>query len=149
MSFRNTILAIHQISNCYEKGLQALDNNNRTKIVPANNRHLEGSVDIDSCLSRSFPNASRWDYVLCYDSKVYCIEVHPASGGEVKSVINKANWLKRWLQTTGASIIEYNGSYPTCHWIASGKVTILRDSNYARRLAEAGVQFPKELMRIP
>lgn len=147
MSFKDVIVAIKQVSSCYKNGLQALGNNS-AKIKPLRSRNCEGSLNIDSCLREVESDAPRWDYIIGYNSKVYCIEVHPASGGEVKSVINKVNWIKNWLNTIGISIKIYNRKHPTYHWIASGKVTILRNSTYARKLSEASVEFPKELMRI-
>lgn len=77
------------------KGLQALDNADKSKIEPQNTKLLDGSANIDSCLKKQYPESNRWDYAVAYAGTVYFIEVHPPN--EIKEVVKKLNWLKEWL----------------------------------------------------
>ena len=63
MNFTDAIQSIPEIADCLENGLQALGTNSR-KIKVHSTRDLAGSVDIDACLKRIYPNDPRWDYVF-------------------------------------------------------------------------------------
>lgn len=147
MSFKNAIQSIEQISQCYRTGLQALGSSS-SKVKPTVPRSCKGSVDMDACLVATDPNASRWDYIVGYNSKVFYIEIHPASSSEVDAVINKLNWLKTWIEQAGTPIREISNQSGSYHWIASGKVTILKNSVYARRLAQVGLDIPKTYLTL-
>ena len=146
MSFTEAIQNSPEISECLKDGLQALGSNS-TKVSVSLTRDLEGSVDIDACLQNIYPNESRWDYVLGYKNRIYYVEVHPAITGEVKRVIEKLNWLKRWREQK-ASNLEALHHRSTYHWIASGKVAISRRSRYARELARHGISNPNSRLRL-
>lgn len=148
MSFKQIIQGIHTISKCFRNGLQALGSNS-SKLKPADTRNCKGSIDIDSCLATSSPNESRWDYMVGYDRKVYFIEVHPAYTSEVDTVINKLVWLKDWLNQDGLPIkLGFESQNMAYYWIASGKITILKNSVYARRLAQSGLDIPKSYLKL-
>lgn len=148
MSFKQIIQSIHTISKCFRNGLQALGSNS-SKLRPADTRNCKGSIDIDSCLAVSNPNDSRWDYMVGYDQNVYFIEIHPAYTSEVDTVINKLVWLKGWLNQDGLPIkLSFEPQNTAYHWIASGKITILKNSVYARRLAQSGLDIPKSYLKL-
>lgn len=66
MNFIEVIRNVPEISDCLKNGLQALGNNS-IKIEVSSTRDLGGSVDIDTCLKKRYPNAPRWDYVFSYN----------------------------------------------------------------------------------
>jgi hypothetical protein len=142
-AFRSAVQATPHISNCYAVGLQAMGNYS-TMIQPIPTRLCEGSVDIDNCTIGLFPNDSRWDYAIAFDSKVYFIEVHPASSSEVSTVLNKFGWLKNWLSNHAPELkrMSANSSF---FWIPTGKHGILRNSPQARNLATSGIQVVSKL----
>lgn len=143
MKFKRVVQGIDVINKCFRGGLQALGSNS-TKVRPTNTRNCNGSIDIDSCLANANPNDSRWDYIVGYGQKVYYIEIHPASTSEVGTVIKKLNWLKNWLNQDGRPIkTVFDQQHTAYHWIASGRITILKNSVYARRLAQSGLDIPK------
>jgi hypothetical protein len=102
------------------------------------------SVDIDARMRADYPTANRWDYGVIHGStkkRIEFIEVHPAESGEVDVVIKKQRWLKDLM--TGHSIQPHSW-----YWIPSGKITILRQSSYFRRLDEAGISLVKDDLQL-
>jgi len=140
VSFAEVINNTSDIAECFEPGLQALGANS-SKVSVASTRELEGSVDIDTCVKNSYPNDVRWDYVFGYKNRVYFVEVHPANTGEVKTLIKKLNWLKEWRKRSAPKLEALKGR-SAYHWIASGKIAIVKKSRYNRMLAQAGISGP-------
>jgi hypothetical protein len=138
MNFKAAVAKTPDITNCYQSGLKALGANS-TKISPDNPSLCNGSVDIDSCTSALYPNANRWDYCLCYNNKVYFVEVHPASTSDVATMINKLEWLKNWLNTKAPELNQIKAETPY-YWIMTGKHDILPLSSQAKRMAQAGLK---------
>lgn len=95
-AFKYAITCTPDIKDGFRDGLQALGSNAKN-VTPANSRKIDGSVDIDSCTHDLYPNESRWDYAIGYDGKAYFLEVHPANTSNVKEMVKKADWLKKWL----------------------------------------------------
>ncbi len=119
MSFLNAVRNIPAIIPCVKVGLQAMGTNSR-HVHPSDSRKCEGSVDIDTCLENSDPNACRWDYVLGYNGQAYFVEVHPASG-HITEIIAKCEWLRSWLKTEGAPLAAIHGD-SVFHWLSTGGV---------------------------
>lgn len=142
MSFESTIESCSQISSCFQLGLQALGSDS-SYINPKNTRLINGSVALDECLKSSEPNANRWDYLIAYNELSYCLEIHPANEGEVKTMIKKAEWLNRFLNSNLPSLNK-----KPYHWVASGKIGILPSSPKARILAQNGITFPKSRLEL-
>lgn len=137
--FRAYIQASSHLSSCFRPGLQALGSNSNY-ISVQHTRAIQGSVDIDSCLSNLYPNSPRWDYIIGYSGKVYFIEIHPATDGEVNLIIKKSEWVRTWIDQN-LNKLNILKKEPFL-WVASGKVSILRGSNRARLLAKAKISFP-------
>lgn len=104
-------------------------------------RLLYGSVDIDKATRDRYPQASRWDYVVCYHGALYFIELHPASTSNVREVLNKLKWLKDWLKDKDR-LGQAKKSY---HWIATDGVHIHPESREAKQLAIKGLKPEKRL----
>ncbi len=92
-------------------------------------------------------NANRWDYIVGYRNQSYFVEVHPASTSEVGNIINKLNWLKQWLSINASHLNDIKAANPF-HWVSTGRIGILPNSTYSRRLAIAGLGIPKSLLNL-
>lgn len=146
MSFTDVVHCIPDIAECLKAGLQALGANS-SKVEVRTTRELTGSVDIDACLARRYPNAPRWDYVFGYKDRVYYIEIHPAgSTSEVKRVTAKLGWLKQWRKRSAQSLeaLEYCSTY---HWISTGKTaSSVKRGKYRQILAQNGIRGPNSVL---
>jgi len=145
VSFVDAVRSAPEIAECLTAGLQALGSNSR-KVEINSTRHLTGSVDIDSCVAASYPNDHRWDYVFGYKDRIYYVEVHPGTTGEVSVVIAKLNWLKQWRRHSAASLeaSQHRSSY---HWVSSGRTAITKNSKYSRILAQNGISGPNSMLK--
>jgi hypothetical protein len=141
-NFKRAIEETPDVRTCYKSGLSALGVYSN-KIELSDTRFCDGSVDIDSCVTKKYPNANRWDYCFSYRSKVYFVEVHTANTGEVDAVLKKLQWLKDWLNHEAPQINALKAPI-SCYWIQSGRYNILPTSRQAKQAAAAGVKpIPK------
>ena len=144
MNFADAVRRTSEIANCLKAGLQALGANS-SKVKIRVTRDLKGSVDIDTCLTRRYPNAPRWDYVFGYKDRVYYIEVHQGKTSEVESIIAKFNWLRRWCKTTSLETLKDRSTY---HWVSTkGTDTIQKRSKHRRMLDQSGIYGPSSGLR--
>ncbi len=148
MSFEEIVKSIDDIKGCYEKGLRALKGGQSTKIRVAKTRQLNGSVDLDSCTVKKYPDDARWDYIVGYKKKVFFIEIHPASTSNVKEIVKKSDWLRKWLKVKGRALKPKIARNEPYRWVATGKVAILPNSKYARVLAQNKISFPQKITRL-
>ena len=140
MSFNSDVAATSDISSCLQNGLSSVKNVDRSKINCPNTRNINGSIDIDGCVASIYPHNNRWDYAIGYNEKCYFVEVHPASTSEVATMINKLIWLKSWLDSQSSPLLSNHAGF---HWIASGKISISKNSPQARKLSTSGIFGPK------
>jgi len=140
------------LSSACKTGLSGLKQIDRKRIDVDATSRVSGSIDLDAALCDEMPNDPRWDYVVGYRHEgsiadyLYWIEVHPATSGEVKSVLSKLSWLKMWLEGTGEPL---NGFGRQFVWIASGEVRLSPSSPERKRLAQNGILFPGRILKIP
>ena len=131
-------------------GISALKAIDRKRISAKDPRKYSDSLDLDSALESSCPNDPRWDYGIGYkktktDEVAVWVEVHPANTGEVKAMIKKLDWLKKWLQneaTELGKLTKKKHSLPRFNWVASGKIALPKGSKQARLLAQSGLSYP-------
>lgn len=148
MAFEDDVSSVDEIANCYQPGLQAVKNVDRSRISPANSRLLCGSVDLDSCLQNQYPQDNRWDYIICYENTLYFVEVHPASTSEVNTMVAKALWLRNWWNQHKNNF--NTGSKSQLYWISSGSTDkILPSSTYGKRLAKSGIKMVGNNLKLP
>ena len=141
-SFKKAVENTPDIAKCYQSGLQALGSYSK-KIELKDTSLCSGSIDIDACTRTHYPEDNRWDYALCYNSKVYFVEVHSANTGEVSTVFKKLIWLKDWLNHKAPEINKLKAPEPF-YWVQSGKYKIEVRSSQARRIATMGLKpIPK------
>lgn len=145
-------LAVNQTSDvvgCFCRGLKAVKNEHRIKIGANDTRKLTGSLDIDTHTITIYPNDNRWDYAVEYNGVTYFMEFHPASTSNVSEVIGKKSWLKSWLKNKAPLIGALKPTNQNAfHWIATGRVKILKNSKQYKQLALAGL-LPKESIFFP
>jgi len=147
MSFKRDVEKIREISTCYQKGLRALAGySKRVKCNDTSN--IGGSVHLDECVKEIYPDSARWDYIVSHQNQNFFIEVHPATTGEVKVVINKVRWLKKWLKVKAVALNNNKARNQPFRWVSSGKVAIAKKSKYARQLAQNGISEPQRITRL-
>ena len=146
MSFPDAVRSVPELTECLKSGLQALGSN-RHKIRVDSTRDLTGSVDIDACLARRYPNAPRWDYVFGYKDRVYYVEVHQGRPSEMKSVIAKLDWLRQWRKRSAKSL-ENLKHQRTYHWISTGRINsaFAKNNRYRRILRQKSIFGPDPVL---
>lgn len=58
------------------------------------------------------------DKIKFTDNRLY-IEIHPVSPGEAKVVINKLEWLKKWLKESAPKLDKIDKHHPAYYWVAT------------------------------
>jgi hypothetical protein len=150
MRFKKAVRETTGLEHAYRKGLQALSEADRNRIKCAKPRALTGSLNLDETLAESRPNDSRWDYgiglVAAHNAdRVVWVEVHPASSSHIQQVIDKHVWLLRFLNADAPLLDKLP---PAFVWVASGRVCIPASSPQRRRLAQLGIRFAGEMLRL-
>ena len=148
MTFEQKVKEHPELTNCYQPGLRAMKGYS-LKVKPENPRKLDGSVFIEECLKTAYRDAPLWDYMASYDSKVYFIEVHPASSGNVNEVIKKLDWLKNWLKNKATGFLEMKANRRPYRWVTTNGVHITKGSRQAKKIANSGISFPEKVTRLP
>lgn len=134
--FEKAIRATPDVANGYCPGLEAFGEY-KLKIKVPDTSKIDGSLDIDETTKKLYPDSNRWDYAVCYDGEVYYIEIHTASTGEVRTMLNKLNWLKQWLKTKAVEINKLTSKtkHPF-YWIQSSKFDIPKHTSQYKMLAQ-------------
>jgi hypothetical protein len=140
------------VNGAYQPGLQALGSN--CDLVHCSTpRSITGSIYVDGVLAAEFPNSPRWDYGVGFRrtsaEEAVWIEVHPAATSDVRKMIDKLNWLQKWLERGASALnaLTLRAERPF-HWIATGGVHINRNSPQARRLAQSGLRYPVQRLEL-
>jgi hypothetical protein len=153
VKFKAAVENVTDLRDAWKPGLQALKPESRDHIDAADNSQLRGSVDLDTALKSLFPSASRWDYGIGHRPEnienqdvVYWIEIHPATDGEVKSVINKVQWLKNWLRTAAKDLNSLPRKFI---WISTGSTKFTPGSPQQKRLSQENCEQVGRFFTIP
>ena len=141
MSFLNDCDAIDELRGASKPGLQALNAQDAVHVHKLPDTVLTTSIDVDSALRPSQPNAARWDYGVGERRNqreiVHWIEVHPASGdANITQVARKLKWLRGWLH--GKALADRERQVV---WVASGKSAFNARDPRLKTLARAGLHF--------
>ena len=150
MRFKEAVRQTKGLESAYRDGLQALKRTHRSQVVCGDSRKLAGSVNLDDSLAESHVDDPRWDYGLAVSTEahrdnVFWLEVHPATPGDVKTVLQELNWLLEWLHATAPLL---NALPRESVWVASGSVGIPANSPQRRRIAQAGIRFAGKVLRL-
>jgi len=135
------LLAAPSFGKYVKEGKGALKREHRQKV----DIEATCSVDLDTHGPPSGHQEKRWDYLLVnHDGKGHGVEVHPASTSEVEAIIAKKRWAEALLAREASKLTTV-----AWHWVASGRVDIRKHDRSRKRLADAGIQFPREHIVIP
>ncbi len=150
MIFQDAVTRTRGLEDAYRAGLQALKKAHRARIDCATPESLAGSVDLDSALASSHPDAARWDYgVGLRDGRgretVTWLEVHPATSRGAEEVCRKHRWLTQWLDVSAPLLKKMPRQFV---WVASGNVHIPLNSPHRRRLAAQGIRFAGRMLHL-
>lgn len=97
---------------------------------------VTASIDVDGLMKKAEPNSNRWDYLIEYCDKVYAIEVHGCTEGEVDKVVKKAEWIRQWInRQPNLKKIVYKADIAVCFWLSSNTTNISPLSPKGRILA--------------
>ena len=139
-TFKQAVLATEDIKECYQVGLQGL-RGNRNKIVLPNPSICGGSVEIDNCTLKKYPNDNRWDYVFDFKGEAFFMEVHSANTGEVSTVLKKFQWLIDWLHHHAPELNKLKPKNKSAfYWVQSGGYNILKNSRQERAIIQKGLR---------
>jgi len=139
-------------------GKQALKGEHRSKVECADPRRFTGSINLDTALVGTVPDANRWDYGLGFRERrgqevALWIEVHSASDGEVLVVLKKLRWLKTWLTTEAPALLAMSRrerDAKAFFWLATeASVSVGKNSRKAKLLQEAGLDLPRRKLVLP
>ncbi len=153
MRFKNAVANAHDVRDWCRVGLRALLERDRNKLSCDDPRKITGSLYLDSALSCLYPNQQRWDYGIGLKKKratdeAIWLEVHSAKADQVRVMIEKLRWLKNWLHRRAPDLLSITTGNSPYIWIASGRVAFQRNSPQLKRLALAGLTFPREHYHI-
>lgn len=153
MRFQDAVANSNDVRDCYQPGLQALIERDRNRLSCQDTRKISGSLHLDAAVELLYPNAARWDYGIgikkteAKDEAIW-VEVHPADANQVPRMIDKLAWLKNWLNDSAPNLMVITKNDSPYVWVASGRVSFQTTSPQAKRLALAGIKFPREHYRI-
>jgi len=101
---------------------------------------INGSIDVDKCFKQEYPSDNRWDYLVLNNSEIegYFVEIHPASTGEVFTMIAKKQWLIKEIIKQYYNNIS-NKRYKMV-WIATNGIHITKNSSQMRKLIQHGLK---------
>ena len=152
MTFQQAVAQTPEISGAWQAGLQALLEADRNRIQTAEPRNLRGSVNVEQCLARKYPEQRQWDYAVGFqptnlvEEVIYWIEVHPANEGEVRVVLEKLKALKSWLRTNAKKMDEIKRSFI---WISSNRTSFTSRSSLARGMSRESLKQVGRVFSIP
>ncbi len=135
----------------YEVGLGALLKRDRDRIRCSDSRKLSGSVSLEDALREVLKGRRLWDYAIGVridqkDDAAVFVEIHPAASTNVSEVLGKLTTLREWLAREGQALASLRSVQFI--WVASGRVAIPRGSPHARRLAAAGLDYPRPVHQL-
>jgi hypothetical protein len=152
MTFKQAVDATPDVAGAWQPGLQALRKVHRQQIQTDQPNKLTGSVNVEKCLTQKYAERHQWDYAVGFnptnirDEVVYWLEVHPATQGRAKEMLEKLDDLKSWLRDGGRQLDRFRGQFI---WISSGKTSLTPKSPTMKRLAAAGLRHVGRVFRIP
>ena len=144
MRFKEAIEKTPALQDAWRKGVQALLPRDKKRIPKHVKESCSGSVNVDKALKATYPDKPRWDYAMSVpaNSKEDCVcwvEIHPATEGKVKEVLDKHAFLKTWMKKKAPHLNQMK--HQKFIWIASGKRYFSLRSPSLKRLRDQDVLF--------
>jgi len=149
--FRDAVDATPNLLGAWKPGLRALRAEDKPHIQPEDARMILGSVDVDTALTSTAPNANRWDFAIGYkhanrdEPVLYWVELHTAADAQMKVVIRKLEWLLGWLESDGRKLGKFERDFI---WVASGPTAFTDSANQIKRMAQKGLRYVGNSLRI-
>jgi hypothetical protein len=140
---RSALLPASSLVELVENGLQAMSGVDRDRITVDPPDHAHDSLALDD----RDGSTGEWDYLLGIDEQhrpVIGVEVHPATNGEVATVIAK--------QQRSVMVLRSHLAIADIRrwiWISSVKDTVSRGSAEWRKLIKAGIQLVGRHLSLP
>ena len=94
MTFRQAVGQTPRLKGTWKAGLGALRAEDKPHIKPEDPKRLRGSVDVDTALQQTEPNAHRWDFAIAYQHTnrtkefIYWVETHTGSDNQISTVLD-------------------------------------------------------------
>jgi len=160
MTFKKSVeSAAPPLNRAYQAGLRGLKREHRKKVRCPETDRLTGSVNLDAALARAHVHWHRWDYGIGYRppagaERAIWVEVHPATTGEVDTVLKKLAWLRSYLRGDAPQLFNLTLSggtnTPRFVWLSTSFGTHINEiSPQARRLRQAGLAIPRRVLQLP
>lgn len=124
----------------FDFGLGAMERGDRKYIKVPYTKLLSGSLALDEAAKETYPNSNRWDYAIEYEGHTFFIEIHPAFTSEIECVIQKVEFIIKWLKENAPEILSLpkkESEERIFYWVSSGgtDLRIAPGSKQARKLA--------------
>jgi hypothetical protein len=151
VTFRQAVESTPNLEGEWKAGLGALRAEDKPHIQPEDTRRLAGSVDVDTPLTPSQPNANRWDFGIGYqhvnrtEEFIYWVETHTGSDGQISVVLRKLDWLKTWLRADGKSLAVFEREFV---WVPSGATSFTKGATQVKILASKGLRYSGAVLKI-
>jgi hypothetical protein len=153
VTFKEAVEQTPDLKGAWQQGLRALREVDRNHVDAEDTRRIKGSVNVEKCLAPNYLGERQWDYAVGFhptnlgdEEVVYWIEVHPAKNGEVKVVLEKLQFLKKWLSQEGAKLNTMRRAFI---WVSSGKTSFTLTAPLQKQFALLGLQQPGRFFKIP
>lgn len=156
ISFSELVKGTSSIKDCYRERLGAISRKDDRKLITADDpSKFCGSVDLDNCQTGPrLQDEKRWDYIICYDGKLYFVEIHSAQSSNVSELEGKAKTLKKFLDSEeGLEFRKRKDENIPYIWLVSPKAKVdirlgsekLNGDRQSRYLNEKGLKLYKKL----
>jgi hypothetical protein len=146
LTFQRAVEQTPDLKGAWREGLKALREIDRNRVDAQDTRRIKGSVDVEEALVASYPGERQWDYAVGFhptnlggEVVVYRLEVHPAKDGEVRVVLEKLQFLKKWLRERGTKLNTMRRAFI---WVSSGKTSFTLTAPQQKQFALHGLQHP-------
>ena len=154
MSFKEVVEVTPNLKDKWCAGLGALRKQDKDHVKPedTSKARLRGSVDIDTALMKSQPQANRWDFAIGYqhanrsDEFVYWVETHTGSDNQISVMLKKLEWLQIWMKADGKELAKFDHKMI---WVPSGATSFTKGSTQVRRLVDQGLHYSGSVFKIP
>ena len=90
-------------------------------------------------LSNGHTRTKLWDYFVVTGERLLGVEVHPATAGDVKDVLDKHAWALARLREADTAAQQW-------WWIPSGRNTVPSSGRATRLLAKAGIRLSRRVL---
>jgi hypothetical protein len=125
-------------------GLEVLEREHKTIVIAQTT--IKCGLALDRIRQAQEPTAHRWDYVFSIDDMVALgVEVHHTASDQVDVMIAKRDWAVALLSRECSSL-----TVSAWFWVAppDSEIYLLVQEPNAKRLADAGIEFPIRICRF-